>query len=66
MVLPDPLEEWDETELNDTEWLRSFANNPAFAFLKDTEEDIYTLLDGKPLQETSLHSPPISAADRSE
>ncbi len=30
------------------EWLRSAANNPAFGFLHDAEEDIYTLEDGRP------------------
>jgi hypothetical protein len=39
-------DEWDEQE-----WLRAAAKNPAFAFLKDEEEDIYTLSDGKPLQD---------------
>lgn len=31
------------------EWLRTITNNPAFDFLKDPAEDIYTLEDGKPL-----------------
>lgn len=39
-------EEDEEEEL----WLQSIGNNPAFDFLKD-EEDIYTLEDGKPLDE---------------
>jgi Uma2 family endonuclease len=30
------------------EWLRASASNPAFDFLKDPEEDIYTLEDGMP------------------
>ncbi|MDB5247780.1 MAG: hypothetical protein JWQ40_2174 [Segetibacter sp.] len=30
-------------------WMRSISNNPAFDFLKDPEEDIYSLNDGKPL-----------------
>jgi hypothetical protein len=33
---------WDENE-----WLHAAANNPAFDFLKEPEEDIYTLSDGK-------------------
>lgn len=32
-------------------WIRSVSNNPAFNFLKDTEEDIYCLDDGKPLHD---------------
>ena len=36
-------EEWDESE-----WLQAAASNPAFDFLKDPEEDIYSLSDGEP------------------
>lgn len=32
-------------------WNRSISNNPAFDFLKDSEEDIYSLTDGKPLHD---------------
>jgi hypothetical protein len=39
----------DETDMDETEWLRAAASNPAFDFLKHHEEDIYTLADGKPL-----------------
>ncbi len=28
-------------------WLKLMANNPAFNFLNDPEEDIYTKADGK-------------------
>jgi hypothetical protein len=31
-----------------TEWNKIAANNPSFAFLHDSEEDIYTLEDGIP------------------
>ncbi len=34
---------------NDGEWLSGLAANPAFDFLKDEAEDIYTLEDGKTL-----------------
>jgi hypothetical protein len=37
----------DETEIDEQEWLRAAAANPAFDFLKDQAEDIYTLSDGK-------------------
>jgi hypothetical protein len=35
-------------EMDETEWLYAASHNPAFAFLHDAEEDIYTLEDGKP------------------
>ncbi|MEM1172726.1 MAG: hypothetical protein AAGJ08_27525 [Cyanobacteria bacterium P01_H01_bin.35] len=35
-------------EINEQEWLQAAATNPTFDFLKDPEEDIYTLTDGKP------------------
>jgi hypothetical protein len=38
----------DETDINEQEWLQAAASNPAFDFLKDPGEDIYTLADGKP------------------
>ena len=34
----------------ETEWLRAATINPAFDFLKEPEEDIYTLADGKPFR----------------
>ncbi|MEI6451571.1 MAG: hypothetical protein WCP98_16725 [Actinomycetes bacterium] len=43
IVLYSPLDEWDEGE-----WLQAAALSPAFAFLRDPEEDIYTLIDGEP------------------
>ncbi|MGL5136049.1 MAG: hypothetical protein ACRC78_26245 [Planktothrix sp.] len=36
------------SEPNAQEWLHAVANNPAFDFLKNPEEDIYTITDGKP------------------
>lgn len=38
-------------QIDEKEWLRSAAANPAFAFLNDAAEDIYTLTDGKPLSD---------------
>jgi hypothetical protein len=46
IVLYPLLEEWSEAE-----WLQSAARNPAFEFLKDAEEDIYSLSDGKPFND---------------
>ena len=37
-----------EAEWNETEWLQAAARNPAFEFLNDPGEDIYSLTDGKP------------------
>jgi hypothetical protein len=39
---------YDNSEITDKEWLSMAARNPAFAFLYDEEEDIYTLEDGEP------------------
>ena len=40
-------EETNEEQL----WMRAISNNPAFDFLNDPEEDIYSLNDGKPLHD---------------
>ena len=39
----------EDTEVDEKEWLRAASANPAFDFLKEPEEDIYTLEDGRPL-----------------
>ena len=41
----------DETDIDEKEWLQAAAINPAFDFLKEPEEDIYTLADGKPFHD---------------
>ena len=41
----------DDTEIDETEWLHAAAANPAFDFLKDPSEDIYTIEDGKPFHD---------------
>ncbi|HUV83431.1 MAG TPA: hypothetical protein VMW53_10210 [archaeon] len=38
----------EESDINETEWLQAAVANPVLDFLKDTEEDIYTLSDGRP------------------
>lgn len=45
--------EWagEESDFNEAEWLRATASNPAFAFLDDPAEDIYTMNDGKPFRD---------------
>lgn len=42
------LAENDDT-ITEQFWLKAAATNPSFAFLEDTEEDIYTLNDGQPI-----------------
>ncbi len=37
-----------EEDAEDREWLRAAAANPAFDFLNDPEEDVYTPDDGRP------------------
>lgn len=37
----------DHGEIDESEWLIAGATNPAFEFLADPEEDIYTAADGK-------------------
>ena len=37
-----------EGDWNETEWLQAAARNPAFEFLNDPREDIYSLTDGQP------------------
>ncbi len=38
----------EEADIDEMEWLRTASANPAFDFLKEPEEDIYTLADGVP------------------
>jgi hypothetical protein len=40
------MDDWNETE-----WLKAAASNPAFDFLRDPEQDIYTLEDGRPFRD---------------
>ena len=40
-----------EEELEESDWIRAAARNRAFDFLKEPEEDIYTLVDGKPFHD---------------
>jgi len=38
----------EETDIDEMKWLRAAARNPVFDFLKEPDEDIYTLADGRP------------------
>ena len=47
IVLYPSHDEWD-----DAEWLYAAAHNPAFDFLHEPEENVYTVEDGKPFAVT--------------
>lgn len=40
----------ESDDIQDDTWLKSMNTNDAFNFLKEPEEDIYSLSDGKPYQ----------------
>ncbi len=48
VLLKDELDWENSEEINEQEWLHAAATNLIFDFLKDREEDIYTLTDAKP------------------
>jgi len=41
----------EEPDADEQEWLRAAAANPAFDFLREPQEDIYTRADGKPFRD---------------
>jgi len=41
----------EETEIDENEWLQAAVDNPAFDFLKEPEEDIYSITDGRPFND---------------
>ena len=41
----------EEADIDEKEWLLAASRNPAFDFLKKSEEDIYTLADGRPFHD---------------
>jgi hypothetical protein len=43
LLIDDSTTDFDDEKL----WLKSISKNPAFDFLKDKDEDKYTLNDGK-------------------
>ena len=49
----------------ETEWLHAAATNPAFDFLKDPEEDVYTLADGDRFVDRSI-KPQHTESDESQ
>lgn len=38
----------EEVDINEKAWLRAANDSSAFDFLKEPEEDIYTISDGRP------------------
>lgn len=41
----------EDEETNEAAWLKAASGNPAFDFLKDPAEDIYSPADGKPFND---------------
>lgn len=41
----------EQADIDEIDWLRAAAASPAFDFLKEPQEDIYTLADGRPVDE---------------
>ncbi len=41
----------ESEDLNEREWLQAASKNEVFDFLNDPDEDIYSLSDGKPLDQ---------------
>lgn len=37
--------------ISEAEWLAAAARNPAFAYLKESREDVYSLNDGQPFHD---------------
>jgi len=50
VIVLSPLTEIPD-DWNETDWLKAALSNPAFDYLRDPEEDIYTISDGKPFYE---------------
>lgn len=45
------LDEVTSDQEEENLWMNSISNNPAFDFLNDSSEDIYSLKDGEPLND---------------
>jgi hypothetical protein len=41
----------EDEDIDERDWLKAAARNPIFDFLKDSEEDVYTISDGKPFDD---------------
>lgn len=40
-----------DDEIDDIAWLQAASHNPAFSFLTNPEEDIYSITDGQPFKD---------------
>ena len=47
VLLPDD----DMADISEREWLATAARNPAFDFLNDPQEDVYSASDGRPFRD---------------
>jgi hypothetical protein len=45
------VDEMDDDVNEEKLWMKSISSNPAFDFLKDTSENIYSLTDGEPFDD---------------
>ncbi|WP_016777734.1 hypothetical protein [Anaerophaga thermohalophila] len=45
------LDEEDKLDDEESLWMKSVSHNPAFEYLADESEDIYTVNDGEPLDD---------------
>jgi hypothetical protein len=50
VIVLSPLTEVND-EFSEMDWLKASLSNSAFDYLRDPEEDIYTINDGKPFYE---------------
>ncbi len=41
----------DDGDIDEAAWLHAASSNPAFEFLRDPEEDLYTWEDGRPFHD---------------
>jgi len=41
----------DVSDYEEELWMKSISNNPAFEYLNNSSEDVYTLNDGEPLDD---------------
>ena len=51
MLIPEEVSE----NIAESEWLYAASTNPAFEFLQEPEEDIYTMEDGRLFDDEGKH-----------
>jgi hypothetical protein len=65
LVETNKLEQLKKAKNEEYEWLKAAMRNPVFDWLKDPEEDIYTLADGKPFHDPEYDKSVINDPDLS-